>query len=197
MDAEAGLDVLERHSEARAQVTSADRILLSKLDRCDPARLPLIHAALARLQPHAERAGFPETGAGTAALVPWLLGDLAPRPMAERGRDSSHLHPHRHGQLSVVAHSDDVPLAAEPLLALCERLGDSLVRAKGFVHIHGEARRMLIERAGRQLHLRAAGEWPQGVARRSEIVLIGEGLDAAALERQLWACRVERSSGWH
>ncbi|HEY0713342.1 MAG TPA: GTP-binding protein, partial [Polyangia bacterium] len=53
VDAEAGLDVLERHSEARAQVESADRILLSKLDRAPAARLPQVHAALARLNPGA------------------------------------------------------------------------------------------------------------------------------------------------
>jgi G3E family GTPase len=204
VDAEAGLDVLERHSEARAQVESADRILLSKLDRVAPARLPSVHATLARLNPHAERAGFPDTGAGTAALVPWLLGQLAPRAVAKHDGDDNdpharhaHRHPHQHGQLTVVALTEDAPLSAEPLLAMCEGLGANLVRAKGFVNIHGESRRMLIERAGHQLHLRPADEWPENQARRSEIVLIGEGLDAAALERQLWACRVERAADWH
>jgi G3E family GTPase len=195
VDGEAGLDVLERHSEARAQVEAADRILLSKLDRADPARLPSIHSTLARLAPQAERASFPDTGAGTAALVPWLLGDLMPRTSVAHA--PVHAHPHRHGQLSVVALTEAAPLLAAPLLAMCEALGDSLVRAKGFVHVHGESRRMLIERAGHQLHLRPTDAWPDGDARRSEIVLIGEGLDAAALERQLWACRVERSADWH
>ncbi|HEY0705222.1 MAG TPA: GTP-binding protein, partial [Polyangia bacterium] len=199
VDAEAGLDVLERHSEARAQVETADRILLSKLDRADPARLPALHATLARLNPRAERAGFPDTGAGTAALVPWLIGELVPRPIHDdnHAHDHVHRHPHQHGQLGVVALTESVPLSAEPLLAMCEALGANLVRAKGFVHIHGETRRMLLERAGHQLHLRPADAWAENETRRSEIVLIGEGLDAAALERQLWACRVERASDWH
>jgi G3E family GTPase len=185
VDAEAGLGVLERHVEARAQVTTADRLLLSKLDLADPARLPLLHEALARLNPEAERASFPDTGAGTAALVPWLLGELVPRAVAAE----AHHHPHQHGQLSVVALVEEAPLCAEPLLAMCGRLGSALVRAKGFVQIAGEPRQAFIERAGLQLELRYGEPWPAARPRRSEIVLIGEGLDAAALDRQLWACR--------
>jgi G3E family GTPase len=188
VDAEAGLAVLERHSEARAQVETADRLLLSKLDLASPERLPALHEALARANPEAERAGFPDTGAGTAALVPWLLGDLRPRVLAA-DEDHQH-HPHVHGQLSVVALVEEAPLAAAPLLALCERLGSALVRAKGFVSIAGEPRQMLLERAGLHLDLRPGEPWPATRPRRSELVLIGEGLDAAALQRQLWACRV-------
>jgi G3E family GTPase len=187
VDAEAGLGVLDRHPEARAQVVTADRLLLSKLDLCPPARLPAVHAALADLNPAAERASFPHGAVGTAALVPWLLGALSPR--TERDGDEHH-HPHEHGQLAVVALVEDAPLAAEPLLALCGRLGSALVRAKGFVHIAGEPRAMFLERAGLHLDLRPGDPWPPG-PRRSELVLIGEGLDAAALQRQLWACRVE------
>jgi G3E family GTPase len=194
VDAEAGLGVLERHGEARAQVVTADRLLLSKLDLCPPAGLPQLHEALARLNPTAERAGFPDSSAGTAALVPFMLGGLSPRTLRD---DDADPRPHHHGQLTVVALVEDGPLAAEPLLALCGRLGSALVRAKGFVHIAGEARQMFLERAGLHLDLRPGEPWPDEAgghganARRSEIVLIGEGLDAAALQRQLWACRVQ------
>ena len=39
----------------------------------------------------------------------------------------------------MVAFAEEAPLLAEPLLALCGRLGSALVRAKGFVHLAGEA----------------------------------------------------------
>jgi G3E family GTPase len=193
VDAEAGLGVLDRHAEARAQVVSADRVLLSKLDLATPAQLPLLHHSLERLNPAAERASFPDTGMGTAALVPWLLGDLTPRTPVGTA-EPAHA-PHSHGQLSVVALVEDAPLLAEPLLALCARLGSSLVRAKGFVRIAGDTRRAFIERAGLHLGLRHGDPWPPGSAPRSEIVLIGEGLDAAALQRQLWACRAPAETG--
>ena len=186
VDAEAGLPVLERHAEARAQVVAADRLLLSKLERARAGTLPALHQRLQRLNPGAERASFPDSGAGTEALVPWLLGDLTPR--ATLPRDVVHA-PHHHGQLSVVALVEDHPLLAEPLLELCARLGPALVRAKGFVQIAGDPRQAFLERAGLQLGLRPGDPWPPDRAPRSEIVLIGDGLDAAALQRQLWACR--------
>lgn len=186
VDAEAGAAQLERHEEARAQVEAADRILLTKLDLATPAAVVALHRALAQRNPGAERASFPATEEGAAELVPWLLetraGGRAPRP-------AGHAHAaHHHGQLTAVAFSEDEPLLAEPLLDVVARLGDSLVRAKGFVHLAGEPRRGFLERAGARTELRLDEPWGDG-PRRTELVLIGEGLDAAALRRQLWACR--------
>ena len=60
---------------------------------------------------------------------------------------------------------------------MCGRLGSALVRAKGFVQLAGEPRQAFLERAGLRLDLRLGEPWPPG-PRRSEIVLIGDGLDA-------------------
>jgi G3E family GTPase len=210
VDAEAGAALLDRHPEARAQVTTADRLLLSKLDLATPTQLGALHGLLEQLNPGVERASFPPGPAGSAALVPWLLDDLHPRAdRVERRRlrrrssfaggaepsqgsavvdGDDHAHPHAHGQLAVVALSEEAPLLPEPLLALCGRLGSALVRAKGFVQLAGEPRQAFLERAGLRLDLRLGDPWPPG-PRRSEIVLIGDGLDAASLQRQLWACR--------
>jgi G3E family GTPase len=87
-----------------------------------------------------------------------------------------------------VAYSDPAPLLAEPLLDVIERLGPALVRAKGFVHVAGDPRRGFLERAGLHTELRFTEAWGTA-APRSEIVLIGEGLDSGAIHRQLWACR--------
>jgi G3E family GTPase len=187
VDAEAGGAQLERHEEARAQVEAADRILLTKLDLAAPEQVIALHGELARRNPNAERASFPETEEGAAALVPWLLetrlGARAPR--------AAHV-PHGHGQLGAVAFSEDEPLLAAPLLQIVERLGDALVRAKGFVNVVGEDRRGFLERAGARTSLRFDEPWGDR-RRRTELVLIGEGLDAAALHRQLWACRARRA----
>jgi G3E family GTPase len=188
VDAEAGAAALDRHPEARAQVTTADRLLLSKLDLAAPGRLAGLHALLDRLNPEAERASFPDGAAGSAALVPWLLDDLRPRADRADEGDGLPAHAHAHGQLAAVALSETAPLLAEPLLALCGRLGSALVRAKGFVQLAGEPRQAFLERAGLRLELRLGEPWPPG-PRRSDIVLIGEGLDAGSLQRQLWACR--------
>jgi G3E family GTPase len=96
--------------------------------------------------------------------------------------------PHHHGQLSAIAYSDTAALLGEPLLAVVENLGPRLVRAKGFVHLAGEPRRGFLERAGLHTELRLGEPWGTGQP-ATEIVLIGEGLDAGAIRRQIWACR--------
>jgi G3E family GTPase len=183
VDAEAGGAQLARHEEARAQVEAADRLLLTKLDLAAGDAVVALHRELARRNPAAERASFPVTDEGTAALVPWLL-EAQRAPRAARGAR----HAHAHGQLSVVTFTDPEPLLAEPLLAVIEGLGDALVRAKGFVNLAGDDRRGFLERAGARTGLAAGEPWgdePRG----TELVLIGDGLDADAIPRQLWACR--------
>jgi G3E family GTPase len=213
VDAESGVRQIERHEEARAQVEAADRILLSKLDLASPDQVVAIHRLLALRNTDAERAAFPATPEGTALLVPWLLAPGA-HPAGTRARDAQAAYvadhgggeggggagahagevggerprPHAHSQLVAAAFADDAPLLAEPLLQLCERLGSSLVRAKGFVHLAGEPRRAFLERAGAHTTLTYGEPW--GDQRpRTEVVLIGEGFDEAAIHRQLWACR--------
>jgi G3E family GTPase len=186
VDAEAGGGQLERHEEARAQVEAADRILLSKLDLAAPEAVVALHRELARRNPTAERASFPETAEATAELAPWLL-DLRAASRAPRVAHG----PHAHGQLAAVAYSDPAPLLAEPLLDLVERLGSALVRAKGFVHVAGDPRRGFLERAGARTELRFTEPWGAEPP-RTEIVLIGEGLDAGAIHRQIWACRARQ-----
>ena len=190
VDAEVGARQLERHEEARAQAEAADRILLSKLDLASPAQLADVHRLLGQRNADAERAGFPVTADGTAALIPWLLDTEA---RSQRSGPRRHRHaerPHQHGQLVASVFSDPAPLLAEPLLQVCERLGEALVRAKGFVNLAGEARRGFLERAGAHTTLRHGEAWGEGEPRRTDLVLIGEGLDEAALRRQIWACRV-------
>jgi G3E family GTPase len=184
VDAEAGGRQLERHEEARAQVEAADRILLTKLDLATADAVVALHRALALRNPGAERVSFPATEEGAAELGPWLLDARA----GSRARRLEPRHAHRHGQLAAVAFTQDEPLLAEPLLEVVARLGDALVRAKGFVHLAGEPRRAFLERAGARTELRLDEPWGDR-PRRTELVLIGEGLDAGALRRQLWACR--------
>ncbi len=185
VDADAGVDQLERHPEARAQVEVADAILLTKMDLARPAAVAALHRALDALNANAPRAAFPPTPEATAELVPWLLDRAATMRPARGSR------PHAHGQLVAASFVDDVPLLAEPLVALCDRMGSALVRVKGFVHLAGEERRGFLERAGNQTGLRLGDPWPPG-ARRSELVFIGEGLDPGDLRRAIWACRARQ-----
>jgi G3E family GTPase len=184
VDADAGAAQIERHDEARAQVLAADRLLLSKLDIASAATAEALHGRLRELNPRAEVASFPAGEAGSMALGHWLLErrTLAARP-------GGHVHVHGQGQLVAASFCDQAPLLAGPLMVLIEELGDRLVRAKGFVHISGESRRGFVERAGTRTTLTYGSPWGNETP-RTELVLIGEELDEAALQRRLWACRV-------
>ena len=204
VDAEAGADAIERRDEARAQAASADRVLLAKLDVATGDAVRRTHAALDAIAPDAERAGFPAGDAAARAMTGWVIEPRKLRAWTERrrGHDDAaageHGHPghpgHHHGnQLVAVSFTDDAPLIGERVLAVVEALGDRLVRAKGFVHLADDARRGFVERAGIRTELRHAGDW--GAApRRTELVLIGDGLDEAAIHRALWACRAGATS---
>jgi G3E family GTPase len=181
VEAEAGPRVLESREEAREQVLCADRLLLSKLDLATPEQASALHASLDALNPEAERASFPLDEAASHALTNWVL--LHKHPKEAR----AHKHSHSQGQLTAISFAEDAPLLADRLLSLVERYRDQLFRVKGFVHIAGEERRAFLELAGDRVNLDYEEPWASQPS--TELVMIGEGLDEAAIRRQLWACR--------
>jgi G3E family GTPase len=199
VDAESGARAVETRDEAREQAISADRVMLAKLDVASVDAVRSVHAILDAIAPHAERAGFPGDEAGARAMTAWVIEPRKLRAWSERRRDSDGRNAHdghdghdRHGhhhsnQLTAVTFSDDAPLVGERVLAYVQSLGDRLIRAKGFVHLAGDARRGFLERAGIRTELRPSGDWVGPP--RTELVLIGDGLDEAAVHRALWACR--------
>lgn len=192
VDAEAGASALTTREEARAQAECADRILLAKLDVATPEAVRFTHAILDAIAPSAERAAFPSDDAGGRAMTAWVVEPRKLRAWSRPGDHHHHHHAHgghTHGnQLVATVFTDDVPLIGERILAVIEALGDRLVRAKGFVHLAGDDRRGFVERAGIRTELRHLEPWGDA-PRRTEIVLIGDDLDEAAIHRALWACR--------
>jgi G3E family GTPase len=195
VDAEASAAALDTRDEAREQAVSADRIMLAKLDVATGDAVRRTHAMLDALAPHAERAAFPAGDAGGRAMTAWVTEPRKLRAWTEHrhghdhGADSDHRHGHHHpNQIVAVTFCDDAALLGDRVLAFLEALGAPLLRAKGFVHLAGEPRRGFVERAGIRTELRLDSEWG-AAARRTELVLIGDDLDEAAIHRGLWACR--------
>jgi G3E family GTPase len=192
VDAESAAAALDDRDEAAAQVMAADRVLISKLDAASADAARRTHDRLDALAPEAERASFPDGPAGALALTSWLLETRPLRAWTTRESDHDHDHGdhaghHHGGQLVAITFADDAPLVAERVMAVIDQLGSRLVRAKGFLHAAGDARRAFVERAGVRTELRYLEPW-EGTP-RTELVLIGDDLDEAALRRALWACR--------
>lgn len=190
VDAETGGDALERREEAREQVQSADRVLLAKLDVATADAVARTHARLDELAPHAERAAFPDDEAGARALTAWVVEPRKLRAWTQRTHDHAHEHGgHHHGnQLVAVSFMDRAPLLGDRVLAVLAALGERLVRAKGFVNVAGDDRRGFVEHAGLRTELRMLEPWGDA-QRKTELVVIGDGLDEATVQRALWACR--------
>ena len=169
-----------KRQEVREQIECADRILMSKLDLASPEQIAEAHSLLHEVNPGAERASFPV--GEEASLSSWLLARAPYRP--PRARRSEHVH---HGaQVVAVAFENSAAFALQPLRALLEDLGPTLLRAKGIVKLAGQNGAYLVEYAGGRVSI---SEAPQGSVATSQLVLIGEELDEPALRRQLWACQ--------
>jgi cobalamin biosynthesis protein CobW len=124
-------------------------------------------------------------------MTAWILEQRKLRAWTTRKHDDDEHgeHGHHHGgQLIAVTFTDDAPLVGERVLAVIDALGSRLVRAKGFVNLAGESQRGFVERAGIRTSLELRDPWGNE-PRKTEVVLIGDDLDEAALRRALWACR--------
>jgi G3E family GTPase len=189
VDAETGARAVRERDEAREQAAACDRVMLAKLDVATPDAVRATHATLDEIAPHAERASFPIDTAGAVAMTSWVVEQRKLRAWNMRKHDhDDEDDDHHHGnQLVAVTFTDDAPLVGERVMAVIEALGERLVRAKGFVHLAGEARRGFVERAGMRTSLDLRDPWDG--APRTELVLIGDDLDEAALRRAFWACR--------
>ncbi len=189
IDASQGVQTLANHEEARIQLDCADRVLLSKLDISTEAEIARIHGTTEQINNRAERASFPGTDIGNRALSAWLTRATAmpTRSSVSAANRSQHRHRHRHRPISAASFVADQPLIAEPLVATINRLATQLLRVKGFVHLVDEPRCGVLELASSRVTLSLGDPWGQRKP-RTELVLIGEGLNEASIHRQLWAC---------
>lgn len=180
VDAAAFSQQLDRHPEVKLQVEAADRILLNKLDLVDDSILSEVHTRLRRCNPAAEVASFPDDAVGQRGLVEFLTLSRRCNTLLEPRRSA-----HQHGQLGAVTFTERRPLAEQETVKILDDLAPMLVRAKGAVQFAGQARRRFFEIAGTQVSWRDHDD-----GHGTELVLIGEGLDEAAIRRRLWSTAV-------
>ncbi|MFJ7077615.1 CobW family GTP-binding protein [Streptomyces sp. NPDC098781] len=181
-----------KHPEIDRHLALADLVVVNKLDRApDGAR------AMALVRDLADR----------AAVVPATYGRIDPeflfdcRPSEERVGQLSFddLHEHagdHHGHLHTAYDSlsfvSEKPLDPRRLMAFLDSRPEGLYRIKGYVDFgpHDTANRYAVHAVGPFLRFYPEPWTAAGAdARLSQLVLIGSGIDSAALAKELEACK--------
>ncbi|MBV1949827.1 GTP-binding protein [Streptomyces sp. BV129] len=188
-------DTRARHPEIDRHLALADLVVVNKLDRAPEADRVL---ALVR------------SLTDGAAVLPATYGRVDPeflfdcRPSEERvgqlSFDDLHDHGghggpdegsgHLHSGYDTLSFVSDVPMDPRALMRFLDSRPEGLYRIKGYVDFgaHDPGNRYAVHAVGRFLRFHPE-PWPPGADRLTQLVLIGTGIDADALAKELDACR--------
>ncbi|AUH41906.1 CobW family GTP-binding protein [Streptomyces sp. CMB-StM0423] len=190
----------ERHPEIDRHLAVADLVVLNKTDRIDDAERRRLHEAIGEPAP-----GTPVVATAYGRVDPELFfdprGDDAPGAAAPRHRQLSFADlaagestgddhdAHLHAAYESVEFATDQPISPRRLLDFLDTRPAGLYRVKGFVHfgVPGHPQKYGLHAVGRFLRFRPA-PWGRGEERGTRLVLIGAGIDAGAVRKELDAC---------
>ncbi|MFC9862660.1 MULTISPECIES: CobW family GTP-binding protein [unclassified Streptomyces] len=195
----------ERHPEIDRHLAVADLVVLNKTDRVDGAEHERLRADVAAL---GSRAAV--ISAVHGRIDPELLFDPAVRPDAEEKArqltfedllldtcepgEPGHAS-HLHAAYESVAFTSDEPMDPRRFLAFLDSRPEGLYRIKGFADFGAGdlANKYALHAVGRFLRF-VPRPWARGERRLTQLVLIGSGIDAEALHKDLADCRVPTDS---
>jgi G3E family GTPase len=183
-------DTRARHPEIDRHLALADLVVVNKLDRAaDGDRVLALVRSLA----------------DGAAVVPATYGRIDPeflfdcRPSEERigqlSFDDLHDHGtdehtgHLHTGYDSLSFAADVPMQPRRLMRFLDSRPEGLYRIKGYVDFgpYDTRNRYAVHAVGRFLRFYPE-PWPAAGARRTQLVLIGAGIDTEALGQELKGC---------
>ncbi|MFJ6843235.1 CobW family GTP-binding protein [Streptomyces griseoluteus] len=183
-----------RHPEIDRHLALADLVVVNKLDRAPDA-----DRVLGLVRDLTEGAVLPAT---YGRVDPEFLFDC--RPSEERvgqlsfddlhrdeDEDGPDAHPaHLHTGYDTLSFTSDTPVDPRALMRFLDGRPEGLYRIKGYVGFgaHDPANRYAVHAVGRFLRF-VPEPWPPGADRLTQLVLIGTGIDADALGKELDACR--------
>ncbi|KOV99895.1 cobalamin biosynthesis protein CobW [Streptomyces sp. NRRL B-1140] len=194
-------DTRARHPEIDRHLALADLVVVNKLDRATDGERVL---------------GLVRSLVDRAAVVPATYGRIDPeflfdcRPSEERIGQLSFDDLHEHGPAGNEDHTGEdhsghlhtaydslsfaspEPLDPRRLMAFLDSRPEGLYRIKGYVDFgpYDIRNRYAVHAVGRFLRFYPE-PWPADAERLTQLVLIGSGIDAPALEQELKACRSE------
>ncbi|MBT2440600.1 GTP-binding protein [Streptomyces sp. ISL-36] len=186
----------ERHPETDRHLSLADLVVVNKADRVGERELEAVHEAVAAI-------------AGRAAVIRAAHGRIDPEVLFDKvvpegeiegqmsiedllygdpdgGADETG---HPHASYESLSVSTRTALHPRRLMEFLDSRPQGLYRIKGFIDF-GEAdpgNRYAVHAVGRFLRFYPE-PWPAGEDRLTQLVLIGSGIDADALRKELAGC---------
>jgi G3E family GTPase len=184
-----------RHPQVDTHVGLADLLVLNKVDRVDPGKVWRVRRLLREANGLA-----PIVPAEHGVVDPRLLFDIEVVPgrqllLGEQVGDHADHSGHLHAAYDSVSFTSDAPMDPQRLRDLLDRRPAGVYRIKGFVAfgVPGHRQKYVLHTVGRYVRFRRA-RWEPGEPRRTSLVLIGAGIDTAAVEAELAACVADDSS---
>jgi len=184
--------LLRRHPQVHTHVGLADLVVLNKVDRVDSGKLWRVRRLLRECNALA-----PIVPATHGEVDPRLLFDVdvVPGRQLMLGENTDDHSGHLHAAYDSVSFTTDEPLDPQRLRDLLDRRPAGVYRIKGVVAfgVPGHRQRYVLHTVGRYVRFRRT-RWGAGEPRRTSLVLIGSGIDTAALRAELAACVADESS---
>ncbi|QKW29824.1 GTP-binding protein [Streptomyces seoulensis] len=189
-----------QHPEIDRHLALADLVVVNKADRADGGDGG--ERVLGLVRSLVDRAAVVRAAYGR--VDPDFLFDC--RPSEERvgqlsfddlhvheedGAEGDH-HGHPHTGYDTLSFACDTPLDPRRLMRFLDSRPEGLYRVKGYVDFgpHDARNRYAVHAVGRFLRFYPE-PWPAGAPRRTQLVLIGAGIDVPALDKELQACEAD------
>jgi cobalamin biosynthesis protein CobW len=167
------------------QLATADLVVVHKTDALDAHALAGVEATIrAETLPGVKllHAQHGRVGADLLLGQRRAVEDVIHQRPTHHDEEEDHDHD-AFDSVSVALDVADRGQLLEALAGLVER--HEIYRAKGFVALPGAAMRLVVQGVGRRFDSYFDRPWRRGEARATRLVLIGSGLDAAVLQREL------------
>jgi G3E family GTPase len=182
---------LDEHDEARRQVGFADRILLSKTDLVEDAKVDALVQRLRQMNPRAQQKKVHMGETDIKELIDIRGFNLNAALEVDPEFLTSDYHEHDDDVTSFVW-KDPRPMHMEKietfLSLMVQNYGEDLLRYKGVLNVQGEPRRMIFQ----GVHMLMGGSpgkpWEPGEARESVMVFIGRRIPRRLFEEGLAYC---------
>jgi G3E family GTPase len=192
VDAKHADKTLDDHDEARRQVGFADRILLSKTDLVDDAKVDELMKRLRAMNPRAQQKRVHMGETDIKDLLDIRGFNLNAALELDPDFLSEEDHHHHDDDISSFVWRDARPLHMEKietfLSLMIQNYGEDLLRYKGVLNIQGEPRRMIFQGVHMLMGGTPGKPWEPGEKRESVMVFIGRKIPRRLFEEGLAYC---------